>query len=357
MEPCVAELSTDVVITTKTDRIGRIILNRPKAINALDYVMVRRIEEVLCEWETDDQVELVLLSGEGSRGLCAGGDVRLLYNGAVAGGGPTRDFFREEYRMVHHIASYPKPFVTLMDGLVLGAGVGVAGHGSHRIVTERSAVGMPEVNIGLVPDVGGSYLLSRAPGETGTLLGLTASTMTAGEAIHCGFADYYLPSDRLEEFVGLLMEHDLPAALNRCAEQPPASVLAESADWHQSCLSAATLEEALLRMQDSGEVDAAAALTRIATMSPTALAVAFEAVRRARELPTIGAVIDQEFRVSWVCSASHDLVEGIRAQVIDKDRNPRWSPATLDAVSDSTVQQHFAGLGPDELGLAEPAAA
>ncbi|GCD94560.1 3-hydroxyisobutyryl-CoA hydrolase [Embleya hyalina] len=332
-------------------RLGRITLNRPRAINALDHPMVRRITVALDEWARDDSVAAVLITGAGERGLCAGGDIRAIRADALEGGHAAREFWRDEYLLNARIAAYPKPYVAIMDGVVMGGGVGVSAHGDVRVVTERSTVAMPETGIGFVPDVGGTYLLSRAPGELGTHLALTAGAIGAADAILCGLADHFVPSDRLPALLDALAAGDPAGAAARHAEPAPAGVLAERRAWIDACYAADRVEEILDRLLDSGEPAAKEAAEQIAAKSPTALKVTLAALRRARRAESLGAVLDQEYRVSCAAVTTPDLVEGVRAQVVDKDRRPRWSPATLAEVAAADVEAFFAPLGERELGL------
>ncbi|SES33121.1 enoyl-CoA hydratase [Streptomyces sp. yr375] len=343
----------DPVLIRRDGRAGWIVLNRPKALNALTHEMVGRIAAALDTWEQDDAVELVVITGAGERGLCAGGDIRAIHEDALSGDGEaTRLFWRDEYRLNARIARYPKPYVAVMDGIVMGGGVGVSAHGSVRIVTERTRIAMPETGIGLVPDVGGTHLLARAPGELGTHLALTAGAVGAGDALLCGLADHFVPSDRLEAFFADLAEHDLLKVLERHTAQPPEAALAGHRPWIDACYAADTVERVLDNLAGSGHPVAAEAALQIAAKSPTAVKVALAALRRSRRLGTLEAVLDQEFRVSCQALVSPDLPEGIRAQVIDKDRSPRWNPASLAAVTDEAVARFFAPLGDRELGLA-----
>ncbi|WP_250281052.1 MULTISPECIES: enoyl-CoA hydratase/isomerase family protein [unclassified Frankia] len=343
----------DVLLTVR-GRLGRITLNRPKAINALSHGMLRRIADALTAWEHDERIRAVLIDGAGERGLCAGGDIRSIYDDVSSGGSAALGFWVDEYRLNARIGHYPKPYVALMDGLVMGGGVGVSAHGSVRVVTERSLVAMPEVAIGLVPDVGGTYLLSRMPGQSGTHIALTTARISGADAIQHGLADHYVPSGRLGALVDALGsgdERDPVEVVRSFAEPPPASALAAQAGWIDHCYAAGTVEEILGRLNEHGG-PAAAAAEEIAKRSPTALKVTLRSLRSAAELPSLEAVLDQEYRVSSTCLRSHDLAEGIRAQVVDKDRRPRWSPAALAEVSDEAVASFFAPLGAGELGLA-----
>ncbi|WP_225830516.1 enoyl-CoA hydratase/isomerase family protein [Streptomyces sp. NK08204] len=336
-------------------RAAHITLNRPKAINALNHDMVRRIDEALTAWEHNPSVETVVVSGAGERGLCAGGDIRAIHDDARDGdGSASAAFWRDEYHLNARIARYPKPYVALMDGIVMGGGVGISAHGSVRIVTERSRIAMPETGIGFVPDVGGTHLLALTPGELGTHLALTGAQIGAGDALLCGLADHYVPSAALGAFVEDLADMPVRDALVRHAQPPPPGQLAEWQDWIDACYAAGTVEEIVRRLLDHGCPDAKETAETLFSKSPTALKVTLAAQRRARHLGTLERVLDQEYRVSCAALSTPDLVEGIRAQVIDKDRNPRWSPATLAEVTDAHVERFFAPLGHRELGLAGP---
>ncbi len=349
----------EVLIETR-DGLGLITLNRPKSINALNHGMALAITKALREWADDEAVRTVVVTGAGERGLCAGGDIVAIHADATAARGrgagadadsPTGLFWRDEYILNALIGSYPKPYVVVMDGIVMGGGVGLSGHGSHRIVTERSKIGMPEVGIGFVPDVGGTYLLSRAPGELGTHVALTTARMGAGDAIAAGFADYYIASGDLAALLETLRTEPADIAIAKFATDAPESALVAQQSWIDSCYGADSVEEIVARLRAEGSPAAAAAAEDILGKSPVALKVTLRSLRAARALPNLEAVLDEEYRVSVAALASHDLVEGIRAQVIDKDRRPRWNPATLADVTAAQVDAYFAELGDRELGL------
>ena len=339
--PAPAENAEPEVLIERSGHLGRIILNRPRAINALTASMVALIRGALDQWEHDDAVATVLLSGAGERGLCAGGDIVAIYRDAGNGGAQSARFWAEEYELNARISSYPKPYVALMDGIVLGGGVGVSAHGSHRIVTERTKVGMPETGIGFVPDVGGTYLLSRAPGELGTHAALTAGMMTGPDALLLGLADLYMDSSRLEDLAAALAERPAGEVLQDFAQEAPEAPLAAAQHWIDECYGhddVETIIDALLR---SGETDANSAAGAISAKSPTALKVTLQSLRRARELPDLVSVLVQEYRVSLHALAAPDFAEGVRAQVIDKDREPRWQPAALEDVRQADVDAYF----------------
>ncbi|MEV7771064.1 enoyl-CoA hydratase/isomerase family protein [Kitasatospora sp. NPDC086791] len=345
--------------------VGRIVLNRPRALNSLTHGMITALRATLDEWAADDRVRAVVLTGAGERGLCAGADIRAMHDDATSGGAGTRAFFRAEYRLNALIARYPKPYVAVMDGITMGGGVGLSAHGAIRIVTERSTVAMPETRIGLVPDVGGSWLLAHAPGELGIHLGLTSASMGPGDALLCGFADHFVPSARIPELLDALARAtdpdataggpttaDVDAVVAAHAEPAPPAALAEQRAWIDACYTADTAEEIVERLLDSGVPKAKEAVELLLANSPTAVKATLAALRRARTLPSLEAVLDQEYRVSCAALDGHDLVEGIRAQVIDKDRNPRWEPAALAGVTEVDVARFLAPREGDELGLA-----
>lgn len=346
------------VLLHTAGRAAHITLNRPKALNALSHAMVRRIDEALTAWEHDPAVQTVVVTGAGERGLCAGGDIRAIHDDARDGDGTaSAAFWRDEYRLNARIARYPKPYVAVMDGIVMGGGVGISAHGSVRIVTERSRVAMPETGIGFVPDVGGTYLLALAPGELGTHLALTGAQIGAGDALLCGLADHYVPSAALPHFVADLADLPVQQALARHVQPVPPGELAGHKEWIDACYAAGTAEEIVQRLFAQGDPAAKEAAETLLAKSPTAVKVTLAAVRSARRLGSLERVLDQEYRVSCAALSTPDLVEGVRAQVIDKDRNPRWSPATLAEVTDADVARFFAPLGEREPGLAGPGTA
>jgi enoyl-CoA hydratase len=343
---------TDEILARVDGGVGFLTLNRPKAINSLTHSMVTTLHEVLRDWEHDDDVHAVVLAGAGERGLCAGGDIVAIYHSARADGVEARRFWRDEYRLNAYIGGYPKPYVALMDGIVMGGGVGVGAHASIRVVTDRSKIAMPEVGIGFVPDVGGTYLLSRAPGLLGLHAGLTAAPFSGPDAIVMGFADHYVPHQALADFTETIAEHGIDAALDRYAAAPPPSELVAQRAWINECYAATTVADivAALRAYPGGRANDAGDL--IDSRSPMALSVTLEAVRRAAKLDSLEDVLSQEYRVSCSILRTHDLVEGIRAQVVDKDRNPKWSPGSLAAVNAEDLEAFFAPVD-DDLTLEE----
>jgi enoyl-CoA hydratase len=342
---------SDEVLSRVDNGVGFVTLNRPKAINSLNQPMIDQLSAVLANWEQDSEVSAVVLAGAGERGLCAGGDVVAIYHSARADGVEAKRFWHDEYLLNGKIGRFPKPYVALMDGIVMGGGVGVGAHANTRVVTDTSKVAMPEVGIGFIPDVGGAYLLSRAPGSLGLHAALTGAPFSGADAIALGFADHYVPHDKLDALREAIAADGVEQALATHAVEPPPSELAAQQEWIDHCYAGDTIADivaSLRNHQRTGSGPANDAADLIATRSPIALSVTLEAVRRAGKLGTLEDVLSQDYRVSSASLRSHDLVEGIRAQLVDKDRNPKWSPASLAQVSKVDVEAYFAPVD-DEL--------
>jgi enoyl-CoA hydratase len=337
----------DEILTRVDGGVGFLTLNRPKAINSLTQTMVTAMDAALAAWATDDAVQAVLVSGAGERGLCAGGDVVAIYHSAQADGAEARRFWFDEYRLNARIARFPKPYIALMDGIVMGGGLGIGMHGSARVVTDTSKIAMPEVGIGLIPDVGGTMLLSRAPGQLGLHVALTGAPFSAADAIVLGFADHYVPHADLEAFATAVVADGIETALDAHTQPPPVSQLAAQRDWIDHCYAGETVMDIVAALRGRAEAPANDAANLIATRSPIALAVTLASIRRAADYTTLEETLVQEYRASCAAVHSHDLVEGIRAQVVDKDRNPKWSPVSLAAVTDEDVQSYFLPAEPD----------
>jgi enoyl-CoA hydratase len=342
----VAEENEDVLVTVDNG-VGLVTLNRPKAINSLNQSMVTKLTQVLRDWEHDDAVHTVLVRGAGERGLCAGGDVVAIYHSARADGADARRFWLDEYRLNAHIDEYPKPYVALMDGIVMGGGVGIAAHARVRIATDTTKMAMPEVGIGFIPDVGGTYLLARAPGLLGLHAALTGAPFSGADAIAMGFADHYVPHDRLGELTDAIMADGVDAAVSAFAIEPPPSNLLAQQEWIDECYAGETMPDIVAALRDHAAGPANDAADLIATRSPVSVTVTLAAVRRAGELGSLKDVLREEYRTSCASLRSHDLVEGIRAQLVDKDRNPSWQPRELAAVSAADVDTYFAPADPD----------
>lgn len=346
---------TDDVITRREGAAGRITLNRPKALNALNRVMTDAIAAALGAWRADPQVKHVIIDGAGGRAFCAGGDIRAVYDMIPTDPEFPRAYWRAEYRLDAMIARYPKPYIALMDGFCLGGGVGLSAHGSHRIVTERSQVGMPETAIGFTPDVGGSWLLARAPGHTGEYMAASAYRMNAADAIHAGFADTMISADDVPAVIAALCEgREASATARQFAQYPGTSDLAARQTDIDLTFGTETIQETVRRLEAKGGTWAEETLKKIAIHSPTALAASHFSVRKVRGLKNVEEALDHEYRYAHRAVDLHDFREGVRALIVDKDGKPRWRPAALDDVRLSDVVALFAPLGKDELGLAAP---
>lgn len=337
--------------TWREGGLGRLVLDRPGALNALTHPMVRELLEALGAWRDADDVSGVVIEGNGDRAFSAGGDILGLWQHGKRGDHAFgRAFWRDEYRLDRMIARYPKPFVALMDGIVMGGGVGVSAHGSHRIVTERSVVAMPEVSIGFLPDVGGTWILSRAPGRLGEYLAMTATRLGPADAIVAGFADRFMASDRLPELVRRL-ETDGTDSVDRLAAEPPGGLLEARLDEIDEAFSAADGPAIVARLEDSSSSWAREAVGAIRRHSPLSVACALEAVRAARRLADLESCLAMEFRFAWRATQHTDFLEGIRAAIIDRDRRPCWRHARLEEVTPAEVARLFAPLGDEELDL------
>lgn len=341
------------VLFSRRGRLGVATLNRPKAVNALTAGMVEALLRQLTDWAEDGSVSTVLVQGAGGRGLCAGGDIVAIYRDMLRGGDDTADFWQAEYRLNYLISRYPKPYVALMDGLVLGGGVGISAHGSVRVVTERTRTGMPETTIGFAPDVGGTLLLAGAPGQAGTHAALTGAHLDGSDALFLGLADHYVPSHKLDELTAAL-EHETPEdAVVRFAVDPPPSGLAVQRQWIDSCYDSADAEEIVGRLRawaGDGSAEASHAADTIEAKSPTSVKVTLASLRRVAGMP-LDRALAQEYRVGLRFLAAPDFREGIRAQVVDKDRTPHWRPPTLAEVPPEQVERFFGPLGSKELDL------
>ncbi len=331
--------------------VGLITLNRPKALNALTHGMVVAMHAQLKDWADDDTVWCVVIQGAGERAFCAGGDIRALYESGKAGTRYIFDFYRDEYLLNAYIKHYPKPYMALMSGIVMGGGVGVSVHGSHRIADETTLFAMPETGIGLFPDVGGSYFLPRSAGEFGLYLALTGARLKTADAIHAGVATHYVYADNRAEFLRALVSgQKIDVLLAEFAEEPgPAPLVAPhfAIDRHFAQGSI----EAILASLDADHTDwAADTANTIRAKSPTATKLAFRQIREGTKLD-FDDCMRMEFRMVNRVIAGHDFYEGVRATIIDKDGAPKWQPATLADVRDADIDAYFAPLGERELPL------
>ncbi len=328
---------TDIRIA-RDGRAGRIALTRPDALNALTWPMVSAVHAALDDWRDDPSVELVLIEGEG-RAFCAGGDIREMHaRGTARDFDYGRRFWADEYRMNLALARFPKPVAAFLHGAVMGGGVGLGCHAAHRIVDASTRVAMPECAIGLVPDVGGSHLLARAPGRLGEYLGLTAARMHAADAIHAGFADAFVP-DGWDALKAALCATGDPAAIADAAADPGPSALAALAGFAAARFGAPELPALLAALDASGAPEAAAARAAIAEVSPLSAAITLELVRRSRADGTLPGAMTLEYRATSRASEHGDFVEGIRALIVDKDGAPEWRYRTAWDVPPALVEE------------------
>jgi enoyl-CoA hydratase len=351
-------LRDDDLIVRSDGALRRITLNRPQAMNAITLDMAVAMTALLRHWQSDPKVDAVLIDGAGDRGFCAGGDIRALYDAAkskpvnAANSLPVR-FWATEYKLNVLIARYAKPIVAVMDGLVMGGGVGLSAHAAHRVVTERSSVAMPEVGIGFFPDVGASFLLARTPGYIGTYLALTGQRIGAADALSCKLADIHVPVDRLIELSAVLAScrshDDVRAGLERLSAAPAPACLAKECEWIDACYGGDVLEDIIARLRASRAEGAQAALDVMRKASPTSLKVTLRNLRSAAAFERVEQSFAQDYRIALACIAGHDFIEGIRAAIIDKDRNPRWQPHKIEEVTREIVDRHFRSVGELEL--------
>ena len=342
--------------------LGHVLLNRPKALNALTLDMIRRMTSKLRFWAEDAAIRSVAVEGAGDRAFCAGGDVRALYEAGLKrknGDGTerlTEQFYREEYQLNQLIFHYPKPYVAVMDGITMGGGVGVAVHGSHRIATERTMFAMPETGIGLFPDVGGSHFLPRCPGETGMYLGLTGARLNAADCLYAGIADHYIASAAIGDVADSLAalppgdeaDHSVDSVLAHYDVDPGPPTLADHREVIDRCFCRDSVEEIIGALDAELDPWAADALQTLEAKSPLSLKMTYRQLRAGAHLDFDDA-LTMEYRMSQGCMAGHDFFEGVRAVVIDKDDEPRWKPASLSKVSDRELDRYFMPLGGEDL--------
>jgi enoyl-CoA hydratase/carnithine racemase len=344
------------LIARREGSCGVIRLNRPKAINAVTLEMFRDIDKALDQFEADPDVTVVLLEGAGDRGLCAGGDIRALWEDSKVGGDLGKILWREEYILNARIAKFAKPYVAFMDGIEMGGGVGLSAHSRHRVVTERTKLAMPEVGLGFFPDVGGTWLLSHSPGEIGTYFGLTGQTMNGPDAVYARFADAVVPSGNLAELRDALTKVTVgtrPADIKGLIEEyatgqtcgPVAMTQAKIDGWFAHD----RMEDIISALQRDGCELALSTLKSLHEKSPRGMVVTLKLLRLARASSSLEECLVREYRAALEVFASDDFREGVRAAVIDKDRNPKWSPAGIEDVTPAMLAPYFAEIGADEL--------
>lgn len=340
---------TDTVKFDRAHMLATVTLNRPKALNALNLEMIRAIGPQLSDWAEDQAVATVAMLGAGDKAFCAGGDVRALVLARREDPNTklTHDFFWHEYRLNRQIHRYPKPYVAIIDGIAMGGGVGLSVPGRYRVITEKTVFAMPEMGIGLFPDVGGSFYLSRAPGEIGVYLALTGARLTAADVMYCGFGTHYVPSAQIPELLEALAKGPADEVLPRFHRQPGNAQIARHRGAIDRCFAAPTVESILDSLLHEGGDWGRHARDEIVTKkSPTSLKVTLQQIRRGRLLG-FEDCMRMEFRLVQSFMRGHDFFEGVRALLIDKDQNPRWNPPDLASVTEPMVQACFATSGPE----------
>jgi enoyl-CoA hydratase len=350
---------SDDILFDRKGAYGVITLNRPAALNALTWGMVEAFRAQLLKWEADPGVAAVLVKGAGDKAFCAGGDIRWLHDEARKDPARACGFFREEYRnnaLIHH---FTKPYVALIDGVVMGGGVGVSVHGDFRVAGDRTLFAMPETGIGLFPDVGGGYFMPRLHDGLGLYLALTGMRAKAADCMAAGIATHYVPSERMAALenalfaarIGAHAHADIEAVLDEFAGDPGPAPLNDARQRIASLFTGhMRLESLVAALKRDGEGFAAETLQTLTRMSPTSLKITFEQMLRGRDL-NFDDVMKMEFRIVRRVMEGHDFFEGVRAQIIDKDRAPVWAPASLEGVRDADIARYFAPLGAEELVL------
>ncbi|MBS0520589.1 MAG: enoyl-CoA hydratase/isomerase family protein [Proteobacteria bacterium] len=340
------------------DGLGVITLNRPKALNSLSHGMILEMEKVLPQWEKDSAIKAVVVRGAGDRAFCAGGDVANLYREMRdnPSGTTRRDFFRDEYIVNRRIYRFAKPWISLIDGIDMGGGVGLSVHGSHSVATEKFLFAMPETTIGLFPDVGGGYFLSRLPGALGTFLALTSHRLKAADALWAKIVQAYVPSARINDLQAALGAADLsgPDANRKVdkviagfAEDPGLPTLPAMMKDIDSCFSAESLSEIVVKLGKHGGEWAAKQLAALMKLSPLSMAITLEQLKRCANR-SFEDTMTIEYRMSQRCmQKGHDFFEGVRALLIDKDQKPKWNPAAVEGVTREMVEEHFKPVSND----------
>ncbi len=337
-------------VQTRIDHgIGRITLDRPRALHALNLAMCEAMTQALMEWRDDAGVTSVLIDHSGERGFCAGGDIRMIAESGACDAVEARAFFHAEYRLNHLMFVYPKPIVAIVDGIVMGGGVGVSEPATVRVATERTTYAMPETGIGLFPDVGGGWFLPRLPGETGTWLALTGARLKAADTYALGIHNFVVASEALADFKHALLDGEDPGqAALRLAHDPGPAPLAPYREAIDRLFAHPTVEAIFEALEQDGSEWASAQLAILKTKSPQSLKVTLRQLRAGRAMTDFADVMAMEYRLGGRVVRTHDFQEGVRAVIVDKDNAPQWSPSTLADVSDADLDALFAPLAPDE---------
>lgn len=338
------------ILTRVASGVGIITLNRPKALHALNRAMCDAMIEALLAWREDEAVQSVLIDHSGERGFCAGGDIRMIAESGAGDASEAKAFFHAEYQLNHLLFDYPKPVTAIVDGIVMGGGVGISEPATVRIATERTTYAMPETGIGLFPDVGGGWFLPRLPGQTGIWLALTGARLKAADTVFLGIHTHYLPTDALEAFRAILSADpaypiDVADGLEDDAGEAPIEAHLEAID---RLFAFDTVEEIFAALEADGSEWALAQLATLKTKSPQSLKVSLRQMRLGATFETFAQNMAMEFALGGRVVSTHDFQEGVRAVIVDKDNAPEWSPVDLSGVTDATLDALFAPLPDDE---------
>ena len=347
--------NNNIIFNEKTGRsgdIGEIILNRPKALNALDNDMCRDLFLQLVKWAKANHIKAVIIKGEGSRAFCAGGDIRALYDLKEAEIELQRQFFWHEYRLNSVLHDFPKPYISLLDGITMGGGAGVSIHGSHRIATENFSFAMPETKIGFYPDIGASYFLNKCPGKTGYYLGLSGATINQAEAYHLGLVTHVVNQSRLIELEEALLHtafnsNDFPT-VTKIIEQfnlhPEPSDFRFHQEHIDECFNEDSIEAILTSLKESSHKWCHTVAKALETRSPTGLKITLERLRRADSM-SFDEIMQMDFDTTQQCLQTHDFYEGVRAIIIDKDQSPQWNPKALSKIKNKDIDDYLKPKG------------
>ncbi len=349
---------TEQILHSVDGPVGRIRLNNPKALNSLTEAMCKKIHELLTDWADDEAIHAVIVTGEGDRAFCAGGDVRQVCNAGYEDPVAARHFFQVEYAMDLAIAQFPKPYICMIDGIVMGGGLGISVNGRYRVLGTNIMAAMPETGIGLLPDVGATRFLNACPGRIGMYLGLTGARMDTADALFVGFGTHHVPSGKFDEllnaFTNATYEGEgfstVDHVLSKFAVSPGESKLAARQAAIDGLFASDDVEAIMTELENDGSDLAAEAILSLQGMSPTSLKITAKQLADHPNFSVRDSLI-LEYRMVANVLQRHDFYEGIRAALIDKDRQPKWNPATLPEVSADEVSAHFETLGAQELAL------
>ncbi|WP_288988882.1 enoyl-CoA hydratase/isomerase family protein [uncultured Sphingopyxis sp.] len=341
---------TDDILISIDGHAGRLSLNRPKAIHALNLPMCRAMIDALLEWRDDDAVEAVIIDHSEGRGFCAGGDIRMLAESGAKDGTEARQFFHTEYRLNHLLFTYAKPVVAFMDGITMGGGVGISQPAKYRVATEHTRFAMPETGIGLFPDVGGGWYLPRLEGRVGAYLALTGARLDGAECLALGLATHYLPSEKLAEAKARIAQHPdrIGGILGELSVTAPPAAIIQHIDRINRLFASDSYEEILAALEADGGEWAEKELATLHGKSPQTCKVALRQLKEGGEMHDFAAQMTQEYAIGSRVVQMHDFIEGVRALIVDKDNSPKWDPPTPEAVTDDWIDAIFAPLPENE---------